>query len=155
MNDEEQQRFEDSLRRAQPARPPEEFMARLRASKPVSEPRRVRTIAGGLNWLRWLAPAAAAVVACVLIARAWIHPGIPTGHAMPPAAYGLKVDKLSVDQELVSSFDVVAQLPDGVPVRFRCQKWQDQWIASDTNHGVQIEQNNPRVEVTPVRFETY
>jgi hypothetical protein len=156
MNDDEQQRYEELLRRAQPARPSEEFMARLRNSRPAPEPPRPRTFVGGLNWSRWLAPVAAAAFVGLLIARArFVHPGTVTGHATPLAVYGLKVDDLRVDEELVSSFDVVAQLPDGVPVRFRCQKWQDQWVASDTNHGVQIEENNPRVEVTPLRFETY
>ena len=60
-----------------------------------------------------------------------------------------------VDQELVSSYDVVAKLPGGEPVRFRCRKWRDQWSVTDTNRGVEIVQDNPRVEVVPVRFETY
>jgi hypothetical protein len=71
------------------------------------------------------------------------------------AAYGLKADDVQVDQELVSSFEVVATLPGGEPVRFRCRKWEDQWVITDTNRGVEIEQSSPRVEVVPVRFETY
>jgi len=72
-----------------------------------------------------------------------------------PAAAGLVADDVQVDQELVSSFDVVAKLPGGEPVRFRCQKWRDQLVVTDKNRGVEIEQSSPRVEVVPVRFETY
>jgi hypothetical protein len=71
------------------------------------------------------------------------------------AQYGLKADDVQVNQELVSSFEVVAKLPGGEPVRFRCQKWRDQLVVTDKNRGVEIEQSSPRVEVVPVRFETY
>ena len=67
----------------------------------------------------------------------------------------MKADDVHVDEELVSSYDVVAKLPGGEPVRFRCRQWRDQWSVTDTNRGVEIVQNNPRVEVVPVRFETY
>jgi hypothetical protein len=60
-----------------------------------------------------------------------------------------------VDQELVSTFDVVATLPGGEPVRFRCRKWKDQLVMTDKTRGVEFEENSPRVEVVPVRFETY
>jgi hypothetical protein len=70
-------------------------------------------------------------------------------------AYGIKADEVQVDQELVSSYDVVAKLPTGEPVRFRCRRWKDQLVVTDKSTGMSIEQNNPRVEVVPVRFETY
>jgi hypothetical protein len=60
-----------------------------------------------------------------------------------------------VNHELVSYFDVVATLPGGQPVRFRCRETKDQWIATDKVRGVEIEESSPRVEVIPVRFETY
>jgi hypothetical protein len=62
---------------------------------------------------------------------------------------------VQVNQELVSSFDVVAKLPTGEPVRFRCRRWKDQLVVTDKNSGIAIEESNPRVEVVPVRFETY
>jgi hypothetical protein len=70
-------------------------------------------------------------------------------------AAGFKADNVQVDEELISSFDVVALLPGGEPVRFRCRQWRDQLVVTDKNHGVQIQQSSPRVEVVPVRFETY
>jgi hypothetical protein len=71
------------------------------------------------------------------------------------AAAGLKVDDVQVDHELVSSFEVVATLPGGQPVRFRCRQWKDQLVVTDKSSGVEIEQDSPLVEVVPVRLETY
>jgi hypothetical protein len=56
---------------------------------------------------------------------------------------------------LVASFDVVATLPGGQPVRFRCRQMKDEWVVTDTRRGVEIDENRPSVEVTPLRFETY
>lgn len=66
-----------------------------------------------------------------------------------------KANVVRVDQALVSSYDAVAQLPSGEPVRFRCRKWMDDVVMKDKSHGLVIEQSIPRVEVIPVRFETY
>jgi len=67
----------------------------------------------------------------------------------------IRADDAEVDQKLVSSYDAVAQLPSGEPVRFRVEKWRDQIVLQDTNRGFIVEQTIPRVEVVPVRFETY
>jgi hypothetical protein len=67
----------------------------------------------------------------------------------------LKADDVQVREQLVSSFDAVAKLPTGEPVRFRCQKWVDQVVLRDKKRGVVIEQRTPRLEVVPVGFETY
>jgi hypothetical protein len=71
------------------------------------------------------------------------------------AADTIKADDVEINQELVSSFDTVARLPGGEPVRFRCQKWMDQTVINDKARGLTIEQRTPRLEIVPVRFETY
>jgi hypothetical protein len=159
VNDHELERYEAELRRAAPARLPEHFMARLQAARPGAEPVRraplepAAVMPGWRFVLRWLAPALAVVMAGLLVGRAIFYP--ERGRKPVAVAYGLKADDVQVDQELVSSFDVVAKLPGGEPVRFRCRKWKDQLVVTDKNHGVEIEQSSPRVEVVPVRFETY
>jgi hypothetical protein len=136
-------------------------MARLRAAKPDPEPmqrtasRPVLARPGWLDLLRWLVPVTAVVALGLLVWRVNYYPDASVGEKPLAAASGLIADDVQVDQELVSSFDVVAKLPGGEPVRFRCQKWRDQLVVTDTNRGVEIAQSNPRVEVVPVRFETY
>jgi hypothetical protein len=161
VNEQEQEIYEAELRRARPARPPGAFLARLQAAKPDPEPakpsmsRPVSARPGWLDLLRWLAPVTAVVALSLLVWRVNYSPESSVEKKPPGAASGLMADDVQVDQELVSSFDVVAKLPGGEPVRFRCQKWTDQLVVTDTNRGVEIAQSNPRVEVVPVRFETY
>jgi hypothetical protein len=102
-------------------------------------------------------PALAVAVAGFLLVRANLTSTTVSVGKKPPlaAAYGFKADDVQVDQQLVSSFDVVAKLPGGEPVRFHCRKWNDQVVVTDTNRDMQIEQDSPRVEVVPVRLETY
>ncbi|HEY3862310.1 MAG TPA: hypothetical protein VGO59_10515 [Verrucomicrobiae bacterium] len=165
MNDHQMERYEAELRRAKPAPPPESFMERLRASKLDPEPARPHQSTAAparakASWLRWLAPAMAAAVVVATVARVATRPSSqhPVASNDPPIsalAYGLNADGVRVDQELVSSYDVVAELPGGEPVRFRCRKWKDKWVVTDTNRGVEIEEDSPRIEVMPVRLETY
>jgi hypothetical protein len=106
--------------------------------------------------LRWLTPALAlAAIALVITKVIFRSKPVSDENALSHVAYGIKADDVKVDQELVSSFDVVATLPNGEPVRFRCRKWRDQLVVSDKSRGIEIEQSNPRVEVVPVRVETY
>ena len=161
MNEHEQERYEAELRRTPPARLPDQFMARLRAAKPCAEPTRrehrqpVAIMPDGWRLWRWLTPALAVAVAGLLVVRANFKAGNSVEKAPLAATFGLKADDVQVDQQLVSSFDVVAKLPGGEPVRFHCRKWNDQLVVTDPNDGVEVEQNSPRVEVVPVRFETY
>ena len=170
MTDHELAAFERLLRRTKPARPPEDFAARLQAAEP--KPIRVEsgTVAPSVpdffrNWrwsLRWLIPATAVAVAG-LVAWQGSQPFVssppnlapisrPNGNAGGPL---IKADDVKVDRRLVSSFDAVARLPDGEPVRFRCENWMDQVVVSDKSRGLVVENSKPRVEVVPVGFETY
>ncbi len=161
MNDHEQERFESELSRAQPAPLPEELKARLLAAKPRIEAVRrtqVQPASGWLRWWRvwcWAAPATALAVVGLFIAHAKLYPESVVNKEPLAIAAGLKADAVQVDHDLVRSFDVVATLPGGLPVRFRCRQWKDQLVVTDKSRGVEIEQNSPLVEVVPVRFETY
>ena len=161
MNEMEQERYEAELRHMPPARLPEHFMARLQAAKPGTKAARGRPLHPAARipeWrsvLRWLAPAMVVALAGLLAGRANFAPWSSLKKQTLAAASGLKADNVQVDEELVLSFEVVAKLPGGQPVRFRCQQWKDQLIVTDNNRGVEIERNSPRVEVVPVRFETY
>jgi hypothetical protein len=161
LNENEQERFEAELRRTPPAPLPKDFLARLQETRPDLEPTRATRLQPAPNWLRWwrllrwLAPATALAVAALLLGREkWNLPDTIDKKPLV-AVTGLKPDDVQVDQELVSSFDVVATLPGGEPVRFRCRQWKDQLVVTDKSSGVEIVQNNPHVEVVPVRFETY
>jgi hypothetical protein len=161
VNEQEQERYEAELRRAAPARLPERLVARLQAAKPVPAPARpallnpaVARMPGRGVW-RWLAPGLAVALAVLLVSRADFNRGASAGKKPLVAAYRFNADDVQVDHDLVSSFEVVATLPGGEPVRFHCRKWQDQFVVIDTHRGVEIEQSAPRIEVVPVRFETY
>jgi hypothetical protein len=67
----------------------------------------------------------------------------------------LKADEVEVDQELLGSFEAVADLPDGEPVRFRCRQWIDEVTFRDSARGVEVVQRVPRMEVVPVSFASY
>jgi hypothetical protein len=167
LNEQEQEKYEAELRRTPPARVPEQFMARLKAARGADgqgiarlkpDDRKIRVGTGWLAWQnvwRWLAPAMGLAVVGLLAGRGKFYPESSVKEKPLAVANGLKADDVQVDQELVSSFDVVAKLPGGEPVRFRCQKWRNQLLVTDKSRGIEIEQSNPRVEVVPVRFETY
>ncbi len=105
---------------------------------------------------RWLVPTLALASIVLLVVKLRSHSDASADKKpLDNVAYGIKADEVQVDQELVSSYDVVAKLPTGEPVRFRCRRWKDQLVVTDKSTGMSIEQNNPRVEVVPVRFETY
>jgi len=151
--------FELELRRLPPSAVPQDLMARLRAAQAEPMPSRRLAPPKELRWTDWLAgwrglawvlPAAAAM----LIWLAW-HPAVGPGRAGLAEAHGIKADAVRVDHSLIASFDTVAQLPDGEPVRFRCREWHDDLVVKDEANGVFITQSTPRVEVVPVRFETY
>ena len=163
MNDREQDLFEAELRRLKPAPPAEAFMARLAAGQPVEHAERQsrhRPVQTGLPWwrvLRWLVPATAAAAAIVVWIRQEPTPRIESpAHPNPIAAKpAFKANEVEIDRTLVAAYDVVARLPSGEPVRLRCRDWTENVVLRDSAEGVVVERRAPRLEIVPVRFETY
>jgi hypothetical protein len=178
MNDNELERLEAELQSVRLAGPPSDFMQRLKSEVPalVAErraqiapgapsaraeisvaPETVRASEAGVwpSWLplvlRWLAPAVAVVVLGAIVWRA----NLPASRPPQTASAPVRADDVQIDQQLVSSFDTVATLPSGEPVRFRCREWMDEVVLRDSRRGVEVARRVPRVEVVPVRFETY
>lgn len=154
MNDLE--RFEQELRNLTPASPQAEFLARLQELEPPLPTPRGQAQWNWTQLLRWLIPATALLAAAGLV---WLKLAHHEGRGSRPLAVtvnpAIKADSVQIDEQLVGSFDAVGRLPDGEPVRFRCRQWMDNVVLRDKTRGVVIEQRTPRVEVIPVRFETY
>jgi hypothetical protein len=151
--------LETELRRLPPSAVPPDLMARLRAARVEPEPARSAAAERAVRWwdwvIGWRGLAWATPVAAVwLLWLAWRPAAVP-GRVILAEAHGIKADAVQVDHSLIASFDTVAQMPDGEPVRFRCREWQDDVVVHDGANGVLITQSTPRVEVVPVRFETY
>jgi len=157
---EELDKFETELRRLPPSELPPDLLARLRAAGTEPTPARRPTSSPQPGWMDWFAgwrglAWATPVALMCLIWLAWRPPVAPVAPVAPAAAPGIKVDAVQVDHSLTASFDAVAELPNGEPVRFRCRQWRDELVLHDQASGVSIRQSRPRVEVVPVRFETY
>lgn len=155
MNEDEVKRIEDGLRRIAPAPLPSRLMGQLRAATTVARPLNQvapRRVSRWGYWLAsWRALAVATPAATVLVI--WLMTRQTSG--AKPESTGLEASAVVVGHSLVASFDTVARLPGGEPVRFRCREWQDNVVIHDDEHGVVISQSTPRVEVIPMRFETY
>jgi len=155
--------FEKELQTLRPAKPSPQLLEQIRVqlraeSKPASDP--VRLARFPLRWnlaWRWLVPASAlaAIAALVLFAQsAARRPETPqprTALKQPT----LKADKVEIDRQLVADFDTITETPGGRPMRFRCEQWLDRVRLRDSAAGLTIERTTPRVEIVPVRFETY
>ncbi len=161
MNEQDNERLEAELRRMKPARLPDELQSRLEAARPqplwhtVTRQRSRPQPPGWWLWLRWLAPAMVAGLALLLVVAQADRklPGVsPTTAATEPP---LKADQVEINHKLLASFDTVANLPDGEPVRFRCREWVDAVTLRDSASGVEVVQRTPRIEVVPVSFETF
>jgi hypothetical protein len=162
----ENERIAEELRRISPAQAPAELMERLReatrtsanaAKRPAS-----RSVPGWAAWLagwRWALAAAPVAAAVMVFARMGARPErVPVtgpGKAFTAAPSGIKPNAVEFDHDLVSTYDAVAELPGGEAVRFRCRKWMDDVVWRDPSRGMEIRQSSPRLEVVPVRFETY
>lgn len=159
MNDRDHELFEAELRKLSPAKPPAELMAKLAAAAParVHQPSTTNYQPSWWLLLRWLAPAAAVAAVVALLVWAPSRHGNRQESPQPSAAAqpALKADNVEFDQQLVASFDAVARLPSGQPVRFRCREWADAVVLRDSASGIEVEQRTPRLEVVPVSFETY
>ena len=152
MNDREHDLMEVELQRLKPAKPPQELMDRLLAAvpAPVTKPQRPERESGSGDWLRlwlrWLVPVSA--VGLVVFVSVYQFPWAIQSEA-------LKADDVQINHKLVSSFDAVAELPDGKPVRFRVREWSDETVLHDSARGLVVESSTPRLEVIPVGFDTY
>jgi hypothetical protein len=168
IKDMEREAFEAELRRLRPGRLPEDLLERFAAVRGCQGSEFERELerspaATSPAWLsmlgRWLAPAlgAAAIVMAAAGWWAWEQARQAASSKAPPktAAPVLNADSVEFDRQLVASFDAITSLPDGEPVRVRFSEWEDQIRFSDSARGVTVEKRTPRLEVVPVRFETY
>lgn len=161
MNPPEHDEFETELRQLRPARLPNEFAARLAAARPVLATQHSPRSTGFLSYrslIRWLAPVAAA--ASVILLLWWKTPQSETAVPSRPAlrasdSPAFRADDVEIGRRLVGAFDAIATLPNGEPVRVRCQEWMDELVLRDTGRGMAIEQRTPRFEIVPVSFETF
>jgi len=165
VTDREQQEFEAALRGTRPVKLPEELRSRLLAAAPPKKARSAPpwpalAVLGWLRVLRLALPAAAAVVIATVIVWRNASPSKstttnPQSRTGMVATTPLKADEVKIDQELVSSFDTVARLPGGEPVRFRCNQWLDEITLSNKAQGLVLQERTPRLEIVTVGFETY
>jgi hypothetical protein len=158
----ELQTIESELKRLKPAPVPVELEHRvLRQVKTVRTVRRPEP-ALWKQLHRWLLPLSATGVAavCFLIwgpdqetapsqelPETAVIPSLPSTESAP--------DLVEFGSELLASFDAIAELPNGVPVRFECRQYEDRVIFHHAESGVFVERSTPRLEVVPVRYETY
>ena len=163
MTDHEQEKFEAQLRQLKPGKLPEELVARIEATVSPSPKSPLTTAKQSVSLfqvLRWLIPATAALVVIAAIVHRQQDSGEP-GLANPEspessvAAAPLKQDSVQIGKEQESSFDAVATLPGGEPVRFRGQQWVNTVVVDDTKRGLLMQSRTPRVIVVPVGLETY
>ncbi len=149
--------FETELRKLNPAKPPEELLARLESLR-KDEDRKPIVPIGAVwgSWWRWLAPLATGV-AVILLLLHWRHDQIPTaGTRIARTGHQVsQTNNVEFNQQLLAAFDAVARLPGGEPIRFRCREWQDLVTLRDPARGLVIEQRTPRLEIVPVSFDTY
>lgn len=164
MTDHEQENFAASLRRIKPGPLPEDLRERLLAAEPrrsatTTDAPRLGAVGPGLARLwQWLIPATAMLLCAAAIWRAG-HSSTRTRSetTTPPATThpGLEADTVELSHEFLSSFDAVATLPSGEPVRFRCEQWQNKVTLKDREQGLLVENWSPQIVVVPVRFESY
>ena len=153
MNEREHELMETELKRLKPAKAPQDFIERMMTGvppTPTPKPQR-RERTSELNewwlpWLRWLAPVSAAGL--VVFVSVYQFPWAVQSEAF-------KADDVQLSRKLISSFDAVAELPNGEPVRFRVREWSDETVVHDSARGLVVESSTPRLEVVPIAFETY
>ncbi len=158
MKDPELESLETELRSLSPAQPPPELVERLMAARPTpSEAPNARPARPRMTWadvLNWFVPATAVGALVIggfvlLTLRAPQTPGSLTTAASAPH------ESVEIDRQLLVSYDAIAELATGEPVRFHCREWDEKVVVRDPARGIAIERRIPRLEVTPVSFETY
>jgi hypothetical protein len=164
MTEFDPERFEAELRKLEPAVPPEELRCRLDELKPNRldwENSRSSSGEGTGGFLArfWWSIATAAALG-IAVAVLYPHHSTPLQKTSHPlltrvAQSQAKADQIEIDQQLLSVFDAIARLPSGEPVRFHCREWMYGIVLRDSARGFVLERQMPRLEVVPVRFETY
>lgn len=163
MTDHEQEKFDAQLRQLKPAKLPEELVARIQAavSSSTSSPRQTtQTSPSFLQILRWLIPATAVLIVVAALLHRQQNTREPAlsnvaSQESSVIAAPIRPDSVQIGKELVSSFDAVATLPGGEPVRFRCQQWINTVVVDDEKRGLVMQSRTPLVVVVPVGLETY
>jgi len=161
VNERDHELFEAELRRLRPAQLSDELQSRLADVSPmgtaqsqVHRPSRAPALDWWL-WLRSLSPATVALLAVLVV----VFQGGTHRNPAPPAISSttptLKADQVEIDQQLLGSFDTVAEMPDGEPVRMRVNQWMDEVTLRDSASGVEVVQRTPRIKVVPVSFAVY
>lgn len=161
MTESEERHWESELRRAAPAPVPAELLEKLRKAAASSKrsaghslhPFVVLRLVRG--WY-WAALSSLAIVVCLLAfpaLRGSHSKEIAHSPASGPAPARLPV--VLVDHALVSTYEAVAEMPGGLPVRFQCRKWMDKVEMRDAQGGLVVEQSTPRLEIVPKCLETY
>ena len=157
MKQDEQERLETALRQISPAAPPDDLMARLHDAMDEASAgkQRQKTVFRVTKWFSgWYRLTLAAPAAAVILLWLAFRPATLPTPAISPKAPDMKANDVQVGHSLVASFDTVAELPGAIPVRFHCREWEDNVVVHGAN-GVVISKTTPRVEIVPVRFETY
>ena len=168
MNEREHDSFEAELFEIRPAKVPDDFAKRLAAFPPrasaslrrATRLTRVPQPAHPWQLLRWLVPAMASAAGLVAIgvwrsAPAHMRPASTSTPTAVSAPAALRADEVEIGRQLIGTFETVATLASGEPIRLRCREWMDQVVLRDTAHGLAIERRTPRFEVLPVSFETF
>jgi hypothetical protein len=162
MSDLDIKKLEKNLQSMRPARPPDRLLERvvqeLSSNGLKSHPSHQARATATWGWLRWFAPAACAMIILGLLTVD--HPKTDSPHVpaieipSPPAAT-LKADKIEIERKLVADYDAIGRMPNGRPVRFRCEQWTDRVKVRDSAAGLVVERTIPRLEIVPVNFEVY
>ena len=150
--------FEAELQKLRPARAPEDLLGRLASCKKIRDAENGVPTGGAWRlWLRWLAPATALVLGFVVLVLHSLDSQEPRQQKtlIQSSKPSLQSENVEFDQQLVAAFDAVARLPGGEPVRFRCREWRDLVTVRDPARGLVIEQQTPRLEITPVSYDIY
>jgi len=166
MIDFDPQQFENELETLKPAKPSQQSLQRIRAELTYTSKFAVPSglpATTAINWnsiFRWFAPVTAAAAIAVLLLLHFHRTEIKTPPKSRPVASSstmpvLRADKVEIDRQFVADFDAVTELPNGQPLRFRCEQWLDKVRLRDSAAGLMIERTTPRVEIVPVRFDTY
>jgi hypothetical protein len=160
MTDPELDLWEQELQRLRPAPLPQTLEARVRATispdlHDSPPPAASHNFAPRCSWLiTWVLPAAAAVAFAVFCWIRFIPAHRPITNTAS-AASAFSADRVEIDRQLIGSFEGLAELPGGKPLRFRCYDWMDHIRVRDSARGIVFEKDEPYREIVPVRYDHY